>query len=66
MRNKDEYSICSYCNGSGEGDCDGSTCSACHGTGCEDEDQRRQDAEDERADYLYDQWKDEGRYEDLD
>jgi len=27
--------ICSYCNGSGEGCADGTRCNACHGTGVE-------------------------------
>lgn len=32
-RNEDDESICTACNGSGEGQYDGTTCSTCDGSG---------------------------------
>lgn len=55
---EDEDAMCSDCAGSGEGMYDGASCMTCHGTGSAGEAQRRQDCEDARGDYMYDEWKD--------
>jgi DnaJ-class molecular chaperone len=54
---KDEITLCSSCDGSGEGIYDGSRCHACNGTGINDPERDRQrDLADERR---YDEWKDQ-------
>jgi len=49
----EEESICSYCNGSGEGMHDGTTCGHCKGSGVE----LVNDYLDDDADWYYDQMK---------
>ena len=59
--------LCSHCNGSGEGRYDGSTCQACRGSGEVRDLEAERDREADRADYLYDQMKDDrmmAQYED--
>jgi len=55
----DERCLCSHCNGSGEGMYDGSSCRVCHGSGEVRDLEAERDREDERADYLRDQAKDD-------
>ncbi len=56
MTGSDE--ICGSCSGSGEGMHDGTTCYACNGRGILSGESRAE-READRADYLYDRWKDE-------
>ena len=63
----DRPCLCGRCAGSGEGMYDGSTCSACGGSGGsgeERDEEAERDREADRADYLYDQMKDERMMED--
>lgn len=53
--------FCSHCNGSGEGMTDGSRCGYCQGSGVECDHDAAYDAACERADYLNDLAKEEGR-----
>jgi hypothetical protein len=55
----DRPCLCGSCNGSGEGMYDGSTCHTCGGSGEERDYEAERDREDERADYLRDQEKDD-------
>lgn len=57
--NCDEGFLCSSCNGSGEGYAPDSSCSSCGGSGLENARRRKQEEAEMRADYLYDQMKDE-------
>lgn len=43
--NNGDLDICSYCNGSGEGQYDGTRCSSCGGSGVEREEDDRRDYE---------------------
>jgi RecJ-like exonuclease len=54
-----EELLCIGCNGSGEGMHDGSRCSSCDGSGVEGSLERRREAEEERAEYLADQRRDD-------
>jgi len=54
----DDDRLCSYCNGSGEGYAPDSSCSSCGGSGVQGFQRRKQQEAEMRADYRYDQWKD--------
>ncbi len=57
MNDSDE--ICSRCNGSGEGQYDGTTCGSCKGAGVE----RCEHDEGEAADHYYDMKREERYFE---
>ena len=57
----DEYAnndICSHCSGSGMGYTDNSSCIVCHGTGSSSYAHNKQEELELKADYQFDQWKD--------
>jgi len=55
----DDGRLCNYCNGTGEGYAPDSTCSSCCGSGMQSYSSRRREEAELRADYMFDQWKDE-------